>query len=51
MGATPGDDNGEFTVCDPRGATEARVIIIGNTGQPQLSETQVDGSAPLCPGA
>ena len=51
MADTPDDDSGQFTFCDHRGADFARVVIIGSSGQPSLSEAQADGSAPVCPEA
>jgi type IV fimbrial biogenesis protein FimT len=50
MADTPDDDTGQFTFCDHRGAAFARVVIIGSSGQPSLSEAQADGSAPVCAG-
>lgn len=51
MADTPDEDTGQFTFCDHRGATFARVVIIDSSGQPALSEAQADASAPTCPAA
>jgi len=48
MGADFDENEGQFTVCDPRGAEHARVLIISQSGQPRLSEHKSDGSAPTC---
>ena len=40
--------SGSFTVCDRRGAKHAKVMVIDLSGRPRLSETLVDGSAPVC---
>lgn len=50
MVATPADNSGQFTFCDHRGAEYARVVIVNSSGEPRLSETQADGSAPACGG-
>jgi len=50
MGADFDANQGQFTVCDPRGADYARVLIISQSGQPRLSDHQNDGSAPSCAG-
>lgn len=39
---------GTVTVCDSRGATMARAVIIKTSGRPESSTTQVDGSALSC---
>ena len=44
-----GADSGEFTVCDHRGSTYARVIIVNSSGESRLSETTSGGAAPTCP--
>jgi type IV fimbrial biogenesis protein FimT len=51
MVANPAQNSGQLTVCDPRGAEHARVLIIGTSGQPRLSEYQMSGAAPVCPAA
>lgn len=48
MGTTQAQNSGQFTFCDVRGADEARVVIVGSNGRPQISETQANGSAPDC---
>lgn len=42
--------NGTFTLCDDRGDSHARAVIIGPTGRPRISTTKADGSALECPG-
>jgi type IV fimbrial biogenesis protein FimT len=49
MADTPDDNTGQFTICDKRGPTDARVVFINSSGEPTLAETQADGSAPVCP--
>jgi type IV fimbrial biogenesis protein FimT len=44
-----GADAGQFTVCDHRGATYARVVILNSSGEPRLSETTSGGGTPTCP--
>lgn len=46
---TPAENTGQMTVCDPRGAEHARVVIVNASGHPRLSEYQSDGSNPVCP--
>jgi len=46
---TPAENTGQMTICDPRGAEHARVLIVNASGHPQLSEYQSDGSSPVCP--
>lgn len=41
-------DSGEFTVCDYRGTDHAKVVIVGLSGRPQISETLASGTAPSC---
>jgi type IV fimbrial biogenesis protein FimT len=43
------DAEGEFTFCDHRGPTHARVVIVNAMGEPRLSETTLAGTAPACP--
>jgi type IV fimbrial biogenesis protein FimT len=43
-----GQNTGQLTFCDDRGADHARVVVISSSGQPRLSEYQMDGSAPVC---
>lgn len=45
------ENSGQFTFCDDRGASEARVVIIETSGHPSLSEVQSDGAEPACPDA
>lgn len=48
MGDAVATQSGEFTFCDSRGATHARVVIAGTSGRPRLSEKRANGSAPSC---
>jgi type IV fimbrial biogenesis protein FimT len=48
MNASVNGSAGEFTVCDSRGATHAKVLIVDLSGRPRLSEYLSDGSAPSC---
>jgi type IV fimbrial biogenesis protein FimT len=50
MADTPADNSGQFTFCDHRSATYARVVIVSSLGEPRLSEKQADGSDPVCGG-
>ena len=40
---------GQFTVCDDRGASHAKVLIVDLSGRPRISEKLVNGDLPLCP--
>ncbi len=40
--------NGQFMVCDSRGAAHGKAIILSPSGRPRTSSTQDDGSAPAC---
>jgi len=44
-----GENSGQLTFCDKRGADHARVVTVSTSGQPRLSEHQMDGSDPSCP--
>lgn len=46
--ADPGATQGEFTICDSRGVTAPRVVIVPVQGHPRLSENHADGSAAAC---
>ncbi len=48
MNASLNGSSGAFTVCDDRGASHAKVMIIDLSGRPRLSKTMTDGSAPSC---
>lgn len=48
MNASLNGSSGSFTVCDKRGSRRAKVMVIDLSGRPRLSETLVDGSAPVC---
>jgi type IV fimbrial biogenesis protein FimT len=41
-------NTGQMTFCDDRGADHARVVVVSSSGQPRLSEYQMDGSTPVC---
>ncbi len=41
-------NTGEFALCDQRGSDHAKVVILGISGRPQLSEYKADGSKPGC---
>jgi len=41
-------NSGEFAVCDFRGATHAKVILIELSGRPRMSETKANGAPPTC---
>jgi type IV fimbrial biogenesis protein FimT len=43
-----GANTGQLTFCDQRGADHARVVVVSSSGQPRLSEYQMDGSKPVC---
>jgi type IV fimbrial biogenesis protein FimT len=45
------ENSGQFTFCDDRGPSKARVVIVETSGHPRLSELQFDGSEPACPDA
>lgn len=38
-----------FTMCDSRGGSHSRAIIVSLSGRPRISETEADGSALSCP--
>ncbi len=44
------DNTGEFTLCDDRGSTHARVIVVEMSGRPRVSREDSAGLAPSCPG-
>lgn len=43
------ENTGSFVICDDRGADEARVLSIGISGQPQISDRMPNGAMPVCP--
>lgn len=47
VGTTLGT-SGTITVCDSRGASMARAVVISNSGRPKTSTTKLDGSALTC---
>ena len=48
LNASLNGSSGSFTVYDKRGASHAKVMVIDLSGRPRLSESLVDGSAPVC---
>ena len=48
MNASLNGSSGAFIVCDKRGDSHAKVMIIDLSGRPRLSKTMADGSAPSC---
>lgn len=48
---TDGDslESGTITLCDPRGAEEARAVIISASGKPKTSTTGAGGAILTCP--
>lgn len=41
-------NSGEFAVCDFRGASHAKVILVELSGRPRMSETKANGAPPTC---
>jgi type IV fimbrial biogenesis protein FimT len=48
MNANVGDNTGEFTVCDNRGAAHSKVVIVEVSGRPKQSKVKANGSSPTC---
>lgn len=48
MNASINGNSGQFTVCDDRGPSKAKVMIIDLSGRPRISETLANGDAPDC---
>ena len=48
MNGTVALNTGEFALCDKRGSDHAKVVLLGMSGRPQLSEYKADGSKPSC---
>jgi type IV fimbrial biogenesis protein FimT len=48
MAASVNGNAGQFTVCDARGESHAKVIIIDLSGRPRLSKLNPDGTLPVC---
>jgi type IV fimbrial biogenesis protein FimT len=44
-----GENTGELTFCDDRGAEHARVLIIDMSGRPRVSNQTANGGTPTCP--
>jgi type IV fimbrial biogenesis protein FimT len=49
MNGSVASNSGEFAMCDQRGSDHAKVVIVGMSGRPRLSEYKADGSKPSCP--
>jgi type IV fimbrial biogenesis protein FimT len=41
-------NSGEFSVCDHRGVSHAKVIVVDLSGRPRLSKYNADGTPPNC---
>lgn len=50
MNAAVNGSSGEFLVCDDRGDSRAKVMIIELSGRPRTSKKHADGSSPDCDG-
>ena len=48
MNVSVNGSSGAFTVCDSRGASHAKVMIIDLSGRPRQSDKLADGSSPSC---
>jgi len=48
MSANVGTNTGEFTVCDDRGTSHGKAIVVDLSGRPTLSKTKADGTAFSC---
>lgn len=46
MSTSDGDTEGEFILCDSRGVTQSRVILIFSSGRPQTATTDLDNADP-----
>lgn len=42
------DNTGQWTFCDERGASHARVVLIEPSGRPRTSDKQMNGADPVC---
>ncbi len=49
MAGTVRDNIGEFTLCDDRGASHARVLVVDMSGRPRISREDSLGLTPTCP--
>ena len=43
------NNTGEFTVCDDRGSSHARALIVDMSGRPRVSDKDSSGLPPTCP--
>jgi hypothetical protein len=48
MNSSVNGNLGEFTFCDSRGSTYAKVLIIDLSGRPRISRTLANGTSPVC---
>lgn len=48
MAAEVSDNSGELEICDFRGTSHARFVIIDASGRPQISEVDAAGKPPSC---
>lgn len=46
---TQGSTSGNLVICDKRGASKARTIILSGNGRARVSEKKADGTALVCP--
>jgi type IV fimbrial biogenesis protein FimT len=49
MANTVAQNTGELALCDERGSSHARVLIIDMSGRPRVSKTTAGGDEPTCP--
>lgn len=49
MGETPGENTGEFVICDITGSENAQVLLINASGKPRLGDHLADGRRAACP--
>lgn len=45
MTTNDGDEEAEFIICDARGASESRVLLVLRSGRPDTSDTDLDNNA------
>lgn len=48
MNISVNGSSGAFTICDGRGASRAKVMIVDLSGRPRQSKKLADGSSPSC---
>ncbi len=49
MAETVRDNTGELTLCDDRGSSHARVLVVDMSGRPRVSSENSQGLTPSCP--